>query len=170
MSPEQEPFRNARNSTTPPVLIPRNSLEDWSQLDSVSNGHRPKRWFSLPFGRVLLASPVGSERRYGGRLAWKLVRWRDQEAPGRVEPGGEGDQGCKVQEEAELEDNVSEMRAEGWEPRWESYRETQTGVLVRRIVYSVVMERKQRKLQVRGFRHILKRLFPGKQYSSRTLT
>ena len=76
----------------------------------------------------------------------------------------------RFRKKAELEDNVSEMRTKGWEPRWESYRGTQTGVLVRRIVYSVVMERKQRKLQVRGFRHILKRLFPGKQHSSRTLT
>ncbi len=82
------------------MLIPSSSKEDWSRLDSVSNGHRPKRWFSLPLGRVLLAPPVGSERRYGGRLAWKLVRWRDQEAPGRGEPGGEGDQGGKVQEES----------------------------------------------------------------------
>ena len=75
----------------------------------------------------------------------------------------------RFRKKAALEDNVSEMRNEEWEPRWESYRETQTGVLVRRMVYSVVMERKQRKLQWRGFRHILKLLFPGKQHSSRAL-
>ena len=58
---------------------------------------------------------------------------------------------------------VSEMRTAGWEPRWESYRETQTGLLVRRIVYSVVMERKQRKR--RGLKQLSKLLFPSKQHS-----
>ncbi len=85
-------------------------------------------------------------------------------------PEGKETKVVRFRKKAALEDSVSEMRAEGWEPRWESYRETQTGVLVRRIVYSVVMERKQRKLQWRGFSHILKLLFPGKQQTSRTLT
>src|SRR6058998_3710797 len=66
----------------------------------------------------------------------------------------------RLGKKAELEDNVSEMRTKGWEPRWESYRETQTWVLVRRIVYSVVMERKQRKR--RGLKQLSKLLFPKK--------
>ena len=102
-----------------------------------------------------------------------LGSWFGGEIKKRLDGANQEGKETKVvrfRKKAELEDNVSEMRAEGWEPRWESYRETQTGVLVRRIVYSVVMERKQRKLQVRGFRHVLKRLFPGKQHSSRTLT
>jgi hypothetical protein len=61
-----------------------------------------------------------------------------------------------------LEDNVSQMRTAGWEPRWESYRETQTGLLVRRIVYSVVMERTRKKLEFRGFKQLSKFLFPNK--------
>jgi hypothetical protein len=61
-----------------------------------------------------------------------------------------------------LEDNVSQMRTAGWEPRWESYRETQTGLLVRRIVYSVVMERTRRKLEFRGLKQLSKFLFPSK--------
>ncbi len=109
-----------------------------------------------------------------GAMAGVLLgSWFGGEIKKRLDGANQEGKETKVvrfRKKAELEDNVSEMRAEGWEPRWESYRETQTGVLVRRIVYSVVMERKQRKLQVRGFRHILKRLFPGKQHSSRTLT
>ena len=57
---------------------------------------------------------------------------------------------------------MSEMRTAGWEPRWESYRETETGLLVRRIVYSVVMERKQRKLERRALKQLSKFLFPTK--------
>ena len=109
-----------------------------------------------------------------GAMAGVLLgSWFGGEIKKRLDGANQEGKETKVvrfRKKAELEDNVSEMRAEGWEPRWESYRETQTGVLVRRIVYSVVMERKQRKLQVRGFRHVLKRLFPGKQHSSRTLT
>jgi len=109
-----------------------------------------------------------------GAMAGVLLgSWFGGEIKKRLDGANQEGKETKVvrfRKKAELEDNVSEMRAEGWEPRWESYRETQTGVLVRRIVYSVVMERKQRKLQVRRFRHILKRLFPGKQHSSRTLT
>jgi hypothetical protein len=68
----------------------------------------------------------------------------------------------RFRKKALLEDNVSKMRTAGWEPRWESYRETQTGLLVRRIIYSVVMERKQRKLERRGLKQLSKFLFPGK--------
>jgi len=109
-----------------------------------------------------------------GAMAGVLLgSWFGGEIKKRLDGANQEGKETKVvrfRKKAALEDSVSEMRAEGWEPRWESYRETQTGVLVRRIVYSVVMERKQRKLQVRGFRHVLKRLFPGKQHSSRTLT
>ena len=79
--------------------------------------------------------------------------WRGNE-------GGKETRVIRFRKKALLEDNVSEMRTAGWEPRWESYRETQTGLLVRRIVYSVVMERKQRKR--RGLRQLSKSLFPGK--------
>ena len=80
MSPKGEPFRNTRNySNTRRKLIPQ---EDWSRLDQVSIGYRSTRWFSLPLSRVLLAPSVGGERGYGRSLAWKLVRGRDQEAPG----------------------------------------------------------------------------------------
>ncbi len=68
----------------------------------------------------------------------------------------------RFRKKALLEDNVSEMRTEGWEPRWESYRETQTGLLVRRIIFSVVMERKRRKLELRVLKQISKLLFPGR--------
>jgi hypothetical protein len=68
----------------------------------------------------------------------------------------------RFRKKALLEDNVSELRSAGWEPRWESYRETQTGLLVRRIIYSVVMERTRRKLEPRGLRQFSKFLFPSK--------
>src|SRR5438309_6577698 len=79
---------------------------------------------------------------------------------GRGNEGGKETRVIRFRKKALLEDNVSEMRTAGWEPRWESYRETQTGLLVRRIVYSVVMERKQRKR--RGLKHLSKFLFPTK--------
>jgi len=106
------------------------------RLDSVNHDYRSDRWFSLPPSRVLVASSVDAERLY---------------------------RRCLARKKALLEDNVSEMRTAGWEPRWESYRETQTGLLVRRIVYSVVMERKQRKR--RGLKQLSKLLFPSKQHS-----
>ncbi len=109
-----------------------------------------------------------------GAMAGVLLgSWFGGEIKKRLDGANQEGKETKVvrfRKKAALEDSVSEMRAEGWEPRWESYRENQTGVLVRRIVYSVVMERKRRKLQWKGFRHILKLLFPGKQHSSRTLT
>ncbi len=79
---------------------------------------------------------------------------------GRVSGEGKETRVIRFRKKALLEDNVSEMRTAGWEPRWESYRETQTGLLVRRIIYSVVMERKQRKR--RGLKQLSKSLFPGK--------
>ncbi len=91
---------------------------------------------------------------FGGEIKKRLDRITEEGKETRV---------VRFRKKAALEDNVSEMRTEGWEPRWESYRETQTGLLARRIVYSVVMERNQRKLEHRGFRQILKLLFPGKK-------
>jgi hypothetical protein len=90
---------------------------------------------------------------FGGEIKKRLDRPNQEGKETRV---------VRFRKKALLEDNVSEMRTEGWEPRWESYRETPTGLLVRRIIYSVVMERKQRKLERRGFKQISKLLFPGK--------
>jgi len=105
---------------------------------------------------------VGGERLYRWCLAWELVWGRDQEAAGQGERGGKETGVIRFRKKALLEDNVSEMRTAGWEPRWESYRETQTGLLVRQIVYSVVMERKQRKLERRWLKQLSKFLFPSK--------
>ena len=91
---------------------------------------------------------------FGGEIKKHLDKMNEERKETRV---------VRFRKKAALEDNVSEMRTEGWEPRWESYRETQTGLLARRIVYSVVMERNKRKLERRGFRQILKLLFPGKK-------
>jgi len=98
-----------------------------------------------------------------GVLLGSWFRGRDQEAARQGNEGGKETRVIRFRKKALLEDNVSEMRTAGWEPRWESYRETQTGLLVRRIVYSVVMERKQRKR--RGLKQLSKLLFPSKQHS-----
>ncbi len=99
-----------------------------------------------------------------GSIAGVLLgSWFGGEIKKRLDRGNEGGKETRVirfRKKALLEDNVSEMRTTGWEPRWESYRETQTGLLVRRIVYSVVMERKQRKR--RGLKQLSKFLFPTK--------
>src|SRR2546430_2160698 len=99
-----------------------------------------------------------------GSIAGVLLgSWFGGEIKKRLDRGNEGGKETRVirfRKKALLEDNVSEMRTAGWEPRWESYRETQTGLLVRRIVYSVVMERKQRKR--RGLKQLSKLLFPNK--------
>jgi len=94
-----------------------------------------------------------------------LGSWFGGEIKKRLDKVNEKGKETKVirfRKKALLEDNVSEMRASGWEPKWESYRETQTGLLVRRIVYSVVMERKQRKREPRGLKQLSKILFPSK--------
>src|SRR6266705_3365761 len=102
-----------------------------------------------------------------GSIAGVLLgSWFGGEIKKRLDRGNEGGKETRVirfRKKALLEDNVSEMRTAGWEPRWESYRETQTGLLVLRIVYSVVMERKQRKR--RGLKQLSKLLFPSKQHS-----
>ena len=102
-----------------------------------------------------------------GSIAGVLLgSWFGGEIKKRLDRGNEGGKETRVirfRKKALLEDNVSEMRTAGWEPRSESYRETQTGLLVRRIVCSVVMERKQRKR--RGLKQLSKSLFPHKQHS-----
>jgi hypothetical protein len=99
-----------------------------------------------------------------GSIAGVLLgSWFGGEIKKRLDRGSEEGKEIRVirfRKKSLLEDNVSEMRTAGWEPRWESYRETQTGLLVRRIVYSVVMERKQRKR--RGLKQLSKFLFPSK--------
>jgi hypothetical protein len=87
---------------------------------------------------------------FGGEIKKRLDRVNAQGMETRV---------IRFRKKALLEDNVSKMRTAGWEPKWESYRETQTGLLVRRIIFSVVMERKQRKLEPRK---LSKFLFPTK--------
>src|SRR6266705_1072618 len=57
-------------------------------FDSVSDDYRSDWWFSLPPRRVLDASSVDAERLYRRRLAWELVRGRDQETAGQGERGG----------------------------------------------------------------------------------
>jgi hypothetical protein len=109
---------------------------------------------------TLLPWPVSGS--IGGVL---LGGWFGGEIKKRLDRGSEKGKETKVirfRKKAGLEDSVSEMRSAGWEPRWESYRETQTGLLVRRIVYWVVMERKQRKHERRGFKQLSKFLFPSK--------
>ncbi len=96
---------------------------------------------------------------FGGEIKKRLDKMNEERKETRV---------VRFREKAALENNLSEMRTEGWEPRWESYRETPTGLLVRRIVYSVVMERKQRKLERRVLKQLTKLLFPGKQDAPQT--
>ena len=107
---------------------------------------------------LLLPWPVS------GSIAGVLLgSWFGGEIKKRLDRGNRGGKETRVirfRKKALLEDSVSEMRTAGWEPRWESYHETQTGLLVRRIVYSVVMERKQRKR--RGLKQLPKILFPTK--------
>ena len=67
---------------------------------------------------------MDAERLYRRCLAWELVWGRDQEAAGQGERGGKETRVIRFRKKALLEDNVSEMRSAGWEPRWESYRET----------------------------------------------
>ena len=100
-----------------------------------------------------------------GSLAGVLLGgWFGGEIKKRLDRANEGGKETRVirfRKKVMLEDNVSKMRTEGWEPRWESYRETQTGLLVRRTVYSVVMERKQR-TKNRGLKPNLKLPFLSK--------
>ena len=86
-----------------------------------------------------------------------LGSWFGGEIKKRLDRAGEIGKETRVVrfgQKAALETSVSEMRAEGWEPKWESYRETQTGTVIHRIVYSVVMERKQQRLEHGLFRQL----------------
>jgi len=88
---------------------------------------------------------------FGGEIKKRLDRVNEKGKESKV---------IRFRKKALLENNVSEMRTAGWEPRWESYRETQTGLLVRRIMYSVVMERTRRKLERNVLKQFSKFLFP----------
>ncbi len=90
---------------------------------------------------------------FGGEIKKRLDRMNEKGKETKV---------IRFRKKSLLEDNVSELRSAGWEPRWESYRETHTGLLVRRIIYSVVMERTRRKLERKGFKQLSKFLFPTK--------
>ncbi len=89
---------------------------------------------------------------FGGEVKKRLDRVNGKGIETRV---------ISFSQKADLETNVSELRTDGWEPKWESYRETRTGFLVRRIIYSVVMERKVQTVRT-GLGHFLKTLFPGR--------
>src|SRR5690348_16420902 len=106
----------------------------------------------------LLPWPVSGS--IGGVL---LGGWFGGEIKKRLDNVNEKGKETKVirfRKKALLEDNVSEMRSAGWQPRCESYRETQTGLIVRRIIYSVVMKRTRRKLQLNQLKLLSKFLFP----------
>ena len=85
---------------------------------------------SGPIAGVLLGSW------FGGEIKKRLDKISEERKETRV---------IRFRQKSALEKNVSEMRSDGWEPKWESYRETPTGLLIRRVTYSVVMERKQKK-------------------------
>jgi len=53
---------------------------------------------------------------FGGEIKKRLDRVNEEGKETRV---------IRFRKKALLEDNVSKMRTAGWEPRWESYRETQ---------------------------------------------
>jgi hypothetical protein len=88
-----------------------------------------------------------------------LGSWFGGEIKKRLDRAGETGKETRVVrfgQKAALENNVGEMRTEGWEPKWESYRETQTGTLIHRIIYSVVMERKKQRSGHGLFRQLFK--------------
>jgi len=80
----------------------------------------------------------------------------------RVSEKGKETKVVRFRRKAELESSVSELRGQGWEPKWESYRETQTGLAIRRITYSVVMERAQQLTGRRGLKRFLRLILPSK--------
>src|SRR5262249_27545148 len=94
-----------------------------------------------------------------------LGGWFGGEIKKRLDRASEMGKETKVirfRRKAELESSVTELRSQGWEPKWESYRETQTGFAVHRTIYSVVMERAQQLTARRGLRQFLRLIFPGK--------
>ena len=90
---------------------------------------------------------------FGGEIKKRLDKVTEEQKETRV---------IRFREKADLESSVSELRGQGWEPKWESYRETQTGFVVHRMIYSVVMERLQRKTERSLFRRFSKLILPGK--------
>jgi len=103
--------------------------------------------------------PWGISGPLGGVL---LGSWFGGEIKKRLEKAGEKGKETRVirfRQKSDLETNVSELRSKGWEPKWESYRETHTGLVIRRIVYSVVMERTQRKTERKGFGQLSRLIF-----------
>ena len=106
----------------------------------------------------LLPWPVSGS--IGGVLLGGWFGGEIKERLDKVNEKGKETKVIRFRKKGLLEDNVSQMRTAGWEPRWESYRETQTGLLVRRIVYSVVMERTRKKLEFRGFKQLSKFSIP----------
>jgi hypothetical protein len=94
-----------------------------------------------------------------------LGSWFGGEIKKRLDRAGEKGKETRVVrfgQKAGLENSVSEMRTEGWEPKWESYRETQTGTLIHRIIYSVVMERRRQRSEHGLFRHLSRVRLPRK--------
>src|SRR5713101_8994431 len=161
MSPGGEAFRNGRDYSN------RSRIPLWLCGGLVPTLTRSVMITGLVGGSLFLLAGFLELLPWAvsGSIAGVLLGgWFGGEFKKRLDKGGsEGGKETRVirfRKKALLEDNVSEMRTAGWEPRWESYRETQTGLLVRRIVYSVVMERKQRKR--RGLKQLSKFLFPTK--------
>lgn len=97
-----------------------------------------------PIAGVLLGSW------FGGEIKKRLDKASEQGTETRV---------VRFRQKSDLESNVSELRAKGWEPKWESYRETHTGIVIRRIIYSVVMERKQQKTESKARRQFSRLIF-----------
>jgi hypothetical protein len=94
-----------------------------------------------------------------------LGSWFGGEIKKRLDRAGEKGKETRVVrfgQKAALEDNVGEMRTEGWEPKWESYRETQTGTLIHRIIYSVVMERRKQRSEHGRFKQLTRIRLPRK--------
>src|SRR5215471_19007216 len=90
---------------------------------------------------------------FGGEIKKRLDKVTEEQKETRV---------IRFREKADLESSVSELRGQGWEPKWESYRETQTGLAIRRITYSVVMERAQQLTGRRGLKRFLRLILPSK--------
>ncbi len=147
LSPKREPFRNARNySTTRCILV--HDRRAWRINPGLS---RSVLVIGLLGGSSFLSAGFFSVLPWAvsGPIAGVLLgSWFGGEIKKRLDRAGEMGKETRVVrfgQKAALENSVSEMRIEGWEPKWESYRETQTGTVIHRIVYSVVMERRRQR-------------------------
>ncbi len=58
----------------------------------------------------------------------------------------------RYRQKAALERKVEELSKEGWIPKWESYRETEKGLLDRKTTFSVAMEKPEEQPQKSRFR------------------